>query len=292
MRMASVTKVYRTATAAAMLLAACQPSEPAPPGQTPTVDVPSAQAAVGGKRAASSHSGSCFVGQLGANEKMDHFRPADFCVDGQHFVGAAYRLSRLNLFGVDSLPSEWLGEYVMVPAERRANLADKLQSTGPCPAGEPFPIQARGDWSPEEGSYLTTTERLSQADYLEATGEPRLISLMTVHEPPPQKGGRKRGASPSDPNAEVVVELTNTLDEPLEALQVIFHYEGGPTKPMPHYDSVAVGQLLPGRKTTLRRPASIERPTRPGETAWWRFASVALEGRAGRCELLPSTYRR
>jgi len=288
--MVGVNKLY--VGIAAGLLAACQPSEPASPGQPPTVTVPSAQAGGETRRAAPRASNHCFVGQLGANEKMDHVRPADFCVDGQHYVGAAYRLSRLNLFGVDALPSEWLGEYVMVSAVRRANLASRLEPTGPCPAGEPFPIQARDDWAPEEGSYLTTTERLSQADYLEVTGEPRLLSLLSVQRPPPEKRGRKRGASPSDPSAEVVALLSNPLDEPLEALRVVFHYEGGPGKPMPHYDSVPVRRLLPGRKTTLRRPASIERPTRGGETAWWHFESVALEGRAGGCEMLPSTYRR
>lgn len=277
------------------LLASCGTHSPdVSTSSAPTVDIGPASAATSAERAApEAGPARCFVGRLRQNAKMDHFHPADFCVDGRHFEGASYRLSRLNLFGVEALPADWLGQYVMVPAVRRENLASRLRETGPCPEGEPFPIQARSDWSPEEGGYLTRLERLAQADYLDAEGDPKLVSLMNVQRPEPPKRGRKRGApEPSRHDAEVVVEIENTLEVPLEGLRLAFHYEGGPRKPMPHYDVVPVRRLAPRARQTLRRPAAVERPIGGGETSWWHFESVSLEGRAGDCEILPSTFRR
>ncbi len=237
-------------------------------------------------------SGQCFVGRLAANKKTDHINPGGYCLDGTYYRGAPFRVSRINLFGSDDLDDDWHGRYVQVEAKLKDNLIGRLQVEGSCDDGDLFPVQARDDWAPAEGSTLTTPERLAQARYLEASSRPRLIDLVTVEAHPEPSRRHKHWAPPEDESAQVIVTVHNPFDFELRGLQLIVHYEGGPGKPMPHYETVDIDPLAPGGSFTSRRPAAIEKLSHRKEPAWWHFSSVAVEGSSGPCVFLPATLRR
>jgi hypothetical protein len=188
------------------------------------------------------------------------------------------------VFGLPEDPGIDDGAYVQLHAVHHENLLGALEKRGACPEDQPFPVQARGDWGPEEGSYFTSTERLREAGYLRATSV-RAIALVAV-EVPERAVGRKHGA-PSGPVGEVSVRIDNPFDVVLGGLSLVVHYEGGRGKPMPVYETAALDEVAPGKAIRITRPAAVER-----DGAWYHYASVSLEGSSGGCTFLSSTYRR
>jgi hypothetical protein len=275
----------------AALAVGCHPTDaPAGGPSTPAVSSERGPSPTPAPSPAPSPRSGCFVGTLGANAPLDLVAPDGYCVAGTYYPGARYRVGRLNLFGAGELPDAQVGRIVVVQAERRSDLGARLEASGPCPEGEPLPIQARSDWAPEEGGYRTTEERLRTASYLVQIAAPRVVELLSVVAPP-AKG--LRPTPPVGPPEKVRVGVRNPFDFPLEGLRLVLHYEGGSGKPMPRYETVALPRLLPGESFELAQPERVEAAAVPGGTSgWFVWTSAQIEGKSGGCEFLPSGYRR
>jgi len=242
--------MWRLCLLAALLASACRrsprnpPDQPMPSPASPMLPTDS----------------DARVGRLYGNAAGDLRRPADYCVDGQHYRGAPARLQRVNVFGVTIDPA-LLGRTVMVHGEVMPSLWDALEATGPCPPETPEPMaQMRSDWVADEGGYRTTRAKLAALAYLRATR----IAPVELH--------RMVGAG----ERSLTVRLFNPFAGALEGTLTL-HYEGGPTKPMPRYDKRDVA-IAPGGQLDVEAPRSIDE----GGRRVWRLSTFELSARAGR----------
>lgn len=225
-----------------------------------------------------------FVGTLVAAEPGHPGAPADYCLDdGKLWAGADFRMGDMPVFGLPKTKtlSDAAGDTFMIAGERAVSIDDRIKEVGPCPEGygEPWRMmQWRDDWTAPEGSNLRfegpgkpTTKpwshaRLKTLPYLEATeAEPLRVIHTEVVE---KKGG-----------SVVSVTVHNVFNAPL-TLPVVLHYEGGPGKPTPHYEEVAVS-IPPGERHTFTAPLirSDEDPaTKRGRRGEHRLQTVELRG--------------
>lgn len=234
----------------------------------------------------------CTVGKITANKPINDFRPGGYCVDKVYYRGAPVRIGRSNLFGA-RFGANLAGKLVVLSTKRHSDLAKRLTRVGPCSDEQPFPIQFRGDWMADEGGYNNQLAKLAEASYLEALTQPTALNMLEVKQPDEAaKSGRKSGSRPVS-IGQVKIAVRNPFDQPLSGLDLIIHYEGGPGKPMPFYETRKLN-LKPGQRLELQFPTAIEREIKRGDqrSAWWKFSSATLAGQAGGCTFLPSTYRR
>ncbi len=204
-----------------------------------------------------------FVGLLSENAPGDDTRPAIYCLeDGLVWRGAAARLGRINVVGVAMDPA-WFGHHVIVWGTREPSLDAVVERVGLCPPEDrPMP-QMRSDWIADEGGYVTTHARLAKTPVLRAD---RIEPVALAVTAPGPHGG-------------VTVALTNPFDAPLAGVTRIQH-EGGPGKPMAHFEEHPL-TLAPGATLTLNlNPAPTPAPGVKGSR--WRLEALHVVGSAGR----------
>lgn len=212
-----------------------------------------------------------FVGALRENRHGDEMQPSDYCLDdGMQYQGARWRLGRINVFGLDAeLSALARSQAVIVYGREEAPLLSVLQKVGPCPDEELPVMQMRSDWIADEGGYRTTRARLQELTYIQ--GQAALA--VTLYE-----------VIAAD-ERELRLRVHNPFDAPYSEMSLIAHYEGGPGKPMPHYDSQLV-QLAAGGSVEIALPRSADPDAiRPPTKMGWDLHSIQLRGRVGRARM-------
>jgi hypothetical protein len=292
--------------AAALVASGCQKAPPA--DATPSALAPSSSGApalealnpgdlhdaegrirVDGPRAS-------FIGHLIQNEPEHMTSPSQFCLeDGSLYEGAPHRLGRVNVFGLaGAVQPSMLGKTAIVFGERRPSLDAALKKLGPCPQdyGKDWPhIQMRSDWVSDEGGFRTTREKLRGLSYIQGAA----VLPVKLHEV--VRAGAGEGKGKGDGEAEdatpsnTTVFLLNPFNMPIEDLRVRVHYEGGPGKPMPHFEERRV-RLDPGGRAQVDVVSAIVKETASGLKGGYRLQSLELEGKVGRAEINATLFIR
>jgi hypothetical protein len=215
-----------------------------------------------------------FVGWLKRNASEDMMRPSEYCLeDGFLWQGAPFRLGRINVIG---LPLD-LGEVVFrkpiaVFGKKEASLDAALRKIGDCPEGygrEAEMMQMRSDWIADEGGFRTTHDKLKQTEFIRAAG----FETIRLH----QELGKDDRVTR--------VRLHNPFTEDIAELEVRFHYEGGPTKPMPTFDDKKLA-LASGASVDVEVPRTpTGEPLDPTNKRAKRLYGVQLRASVGRAVL-------
>lgn len=210
------------------------------------------------------------IARLTVNQKLSPMFPSEYCLDdGNLYQGAAFRLGKVNVFGVDAeLAALKNASLVAVIGETKKGLDTQLKKLGPCPDGyEPEMVQMRSDWVPPEGGPRTTRATLAALPYQEGK---QVIAVEMAE------------VVASDETS-VRVRITNPFTLPLAGLRFVAHYEGGRGKPMASYEAREL-PLGPGAELEL----ALERQsgTEPSRTKLGSdLRSLQLTGRLGQAEL-------
>jgi hypothetical protein len=221
--------------------------------------------------------------------------PSDYCLeDGKLWTGASFRVGDLPVFGLprSKTVSDSAGGTVLMSAERKASIDDKVVDAGPCPAehGKPWRMmQWRDDWTAPEGQHLPsfgpggasdpwTHARLKALPYYEATeAEPlRVITVEVIS----TKASAKRATKA------VAITVHNVLNAPL-TLPLSLHYEGGGGKPSPRYVEVKLS-IPPGEQHTVTADLSLfdgDPATKAGRQGEFVLQSIDLRGVIGQVTL-------
>jgi hypothetical protein len=212
------------------------------------------------------------VGLLRRNHPRDATGPSEYCLDdGVHYAGAPARVGDVNVFATAF--ESHVGKHVLLRGRRESSLLAALTEIGPCPepSGEEH-AQMRSDWVSPEGGFRTTRDKLRKLEYFKDV----TILLLDL------------GAVISSDDATTVIELRNPFAAPLDGLSARAHYEGGPGKPMPYFNPVAL-RIPPGGRQRVELPTSVERGPAGAASGdprgvYW-LHSIDLEGRLGALEV-------
>jgi hypothetical protein len=305
----SVATALAASIAAALIAPGCQKAPPA--DATPPTLSPSSSGAPAGEalkaddlydvegRIRVDGPRASFVGHLIANEPAHMTSPSQFCLeDGSLYEGAPHRLGRVNVFGLaGAVKPSMLGKTAIVFGERRPSLDAALKKLGPCPEdyGKDWPhIQMRSDWVSDEGGFRTTREKLRGLSYIQGAA----ALPVKLHEAPRAgaagAGARKAdsdGASEDALPSNTTVFLLNPFNMPIEDLRVRVHYEGGPGKPMPHFEERRV-RLAPGERVQVDVASAVIKEAAPGLKGGYRLESLDVEGKVGRAEINATLFIR
>jgi hypothetical protein len=164
--------------------------------------------------------------RLGTKRCIDHDR-SDW--DDVHLRAGFVRLAG-KTDGLEALRSKPVMLFGSVGATGRPTLP---KTSGACP-----PIQSRSDWidSPE-GILLRRGDSPEIAEFRVRAGQ------------------RFDGLSARQEGDQIVVELVNPLDAPLQSVVLTVHYEGCYGKPLTHHEPRELGTLAAGEKKATRVPA-------------------------------------
>lgn len=241
-----------------------------------------------------------FVGHLIQNEPEHMTSPSQFCLeDGSLYEGAPHRLGRVNVFGLaGAVKPSMLEKTAIVFGERRPSLDAALKKLGPCPQdyGKNWPyIQMRSDWVSDEGGFRTTREKLRGLSYIQGAA----VLPVKLHEVVRSDAGAGGGASKGEGDGEAedatpsntTVFLLNPFNMPIEDLRVRVHYEGGPGKPMPHFEERRV-RLAPGGRAQVDVASAVIKELTSGLKGGYRLESLELEGKVGRAEINATLFIR
>jgi len=213
-----------------------------------------------------------YVGSLVRNEVLSVMHPSEYCLeDGQIWTGAAYRLGRINLFGLEQeLAKVDSALPVAVYGEKNADLSSKLQEKGPCPDNyEPIQIQMRSDWVAPEGGPNTRRALLAGLPYI-AVRSVRTLKIAEILE--------------SDADT-VRVRFRNPFSRSMDSLRFRLHYEGGAGKPMPTMVNKVLA-LEPGASVEIDLPRNLA-PQKAGmrRKGGSGLHSLELSGTLGKAEI-------
>ena len=232
---------------------------------------PPAPAVAPGHPAAIEVESPALVGILIANVPDSLVRPDSYCLeDGQHYLGAPARIGDRNVLSEAPLDG-LIGQLVVATGDPIESWLTALTPSGPCPpdlGAHPAELpQMRSDWVSPEGGFRTTADRLAAIAAFRADRVEALDFIAVDH-----------GTD------QVTVVLTNPWSEPLDGLVARAHYEGGPGKPMPRYEPIAI-DLGPGARQSIvldlevvAGPAGRDRGTPRGV---YRLDSLDLQGQIG-----------
>lgn len=221
------------------------------------------------------------VGTLVVNERFSVMHPSEYCLDdGFVYVGAPARVGAVNVFTAVAV-APLAGKTVLAVGAREPSLFAALDERGPCASdygSDPRELpQMRSDWVSPEGGFRTTRQRLEKLAGFRAHS----VSEISL--------GRELARE----GETVVVELENPFAASLDALGAVAHYEGGPGKPMPLREKLALA-LPPGGRQRLELRAEIEAGPAGAATGtprgWYRLESVELSGRVGQVEVDASIF--
>lgn len=223
------------------------------------------------------------VGTLVLNVPQSMIRPDAYCLDdGHRYTGAPARIGPLNVFAGGSpatsgrlgelsssrLLARLQGSHVVARGEILPSLSARLVDSGPCPddfGSDPAELpQMRGDQISPEGGFRTTRAQLEALQAFQAS----------------QIDAVDLGGVVATGDDQVTLELRNPFAEALDGLEAHAHYEGGPGKPMPRLEPIALA-LPPGGSQRLVLATLLDVP--PGSTrrSAHRLASIDLEGQIG-----------
>lgn len=215
-----------------------------------------------------------FVGMLSRNASEDMTRPSEYCLeDGGLWQGAPFRLGRVNVIGLPlDLGVVPFKKPVAVFGKREPSLDAAIRRVGDCPDGygaEAERMQMRSDWVADEGGFRTTHAKLAETPFIRATG----YEITRVHQ---VLGKDDRVAR---------VRFYNPFDEDLPELEVRFHYEGGPTKPMPTFVDRKLA-LPSGENVVLEVPLTpTGKPLDEGNKRAKHLVGIHLRATVGNAEL-------
>jgi hypothetical protein len=228
---------------------------------------------------------TAIVGTLVSNGSLAVGSPKDFCLeDGRLWEGSSWRLADRHVFG---LKDTWLKgailETVVLFGAEKMSLDDKVVVKGPCPESHvnPPPMQLRSDWLAPETSRVghSTHDILKKRPYWEATG----LHVVEMVKAEILKSG------------DVEARVFNPFAFDLRGVTLVWHYEGGPGKPMPHFEKQKI--VVPaGATVTFRRPRRIKRQHPKRGPAHWSLHMVLVKANHQRLsiraqDLLPRASR-
>ena len=210
--------------------------------------------------------GSAFIGTIDRNVSLGVGNALDFCLeDGALWQGSAWRVGDFHVFGLDpKVAPELAGKTVLLLGEKRMSLADKVVNKGPCPKShrEPTEMQLRSDWLAAETNAVgsSTHKLLTQRPYWQVRSAQavRVLALTTSDE------------------ETVQVEVLNPLNRTLTDLTIVWHYEGGPGKPMPHFVEHTV-TLRPGAAHRSQQPRVLHAKSGRAKKSWWKLHKVHVK---------------
>lgn len=225
------------------------------------------------KKSQEKASKTILVSTLRATGKLALKRPSEYCLkDGYIYSSTKYHADYLNIFSKtisDKIHEPLLGKAVVITGTMRNDLSKIIEKKEKCPPkyGEmESSQQIRSDWVGEETGFHighSTKEKLSRLSYFEYSAIRPFDGVKTYVE-----------------NNKQIVVFQNTLEQKIDKLQIIAHYEGGWGKPQPGFVKREFQNLNSQEQIRVSfQPTLKDKNSRPGRPPRSKkFRSIIIKG--------------